>query len=76
MIDDILGIIMLAVVMGIAATSGASGETDWGSIGLIALKAVGVWLGFTVLGLVFADKIGKFLKLNKPNYLFFFVLTS
>lgn len=64
-IDDILGIIMLAIVMGIAASSGHTGETDWGHIGMIAAKAIGVWLGFTILGLLFANKIGKFLKLNK-----------
>lgn len=64
-IDDILGIIALAIVLGIAATSSNGGHADWGSIGLIAAKAIGVWLGFTILGLVFAEKIGKFLKLNK-----------
>lgn len=64
-IDDILGIIMLAIVMGIAATSGHSGHTNWGHIGIIAGKAIGVWLGFTIVGLLFANKIGKFLKLNK-----------
>jgi fructose-specific phosphotransferase system IIA component len=64
-IDDVIGIILLAIIMGIVGHSGADGATDWGSIGIIALKAVGIWLGFTVLGLVFASKISGFLKMFK-----------
>lgn len=65
-IDDILGIILLAIVVGIAAieTGHGSHEPDWTAIGMIGVKAIGVWLGFTALGLLFADKIAKFLKLN------------
>ncbi len=67
-IDDILGIILLAIVVGIAAIETGHGAhpatPDWGAIGLIGVKAIGVWLGFTALGLVFADKIAKFLKIN------------
>ena len=40
-IDDVLGIICLAVVLGIAGASGSSG-VDWGKIGNIALKSVGI----------------------------------
>ena len=63
-IDDVLGIIILAVILGIVSVvSGHGGDSvPWGSIGLIALKAVGVWLGFTILGLLFARKIGNSLK--------------
>jgi len=63
-IDDVLGIILLAVVLGvISVLKGGSGHVDWGAIGGIALKAVGVWLGFTALGLLLARKIGNFLKM-------------
>ncbi|MDC7227617.1 MAG: fructose PTS transporter subunit IIA [Spirochaetales bacterium] len=64
-IDDVLGIIILAIVLGIISvlSGGAGGSVDWGAIGAIALKAVGVWLGFTAVGLFFARKIGNTLKI-------------
>ena len=68
-IDDVLGLIVLAIGNGIiaanhaAAKSGAAGGAmDWGEIGLVALKAFGVWLGATAIGLVCARYIAKFLK--------------
>ncbi len=65
-IDDVLGIILLAIVIGISVTEMVQGgSADWGSIALIAIKAVGVWLGFTIVGLLISDKIAKFLKLFK-----------
>lgn len=67
-IDDVLGIICLAVVMGITGTSAAgSGSINWSKIGLIAVKSIGVWLGATALGLIFAHKIAKFLKFFRPS---------
>ena len=69
-IDDVLGIIVLAIGMGIigsqqqAAASGAAAKgVDWGAIGMTAVKAFGVWLGGTVIGVVFARKISWLLKL-------------
>lgn len=65
-IDDILGIIILAIVLGITLAKGhGEGGIDWGHIGGIAGKAVGVWLGFTAVGLFFAHKISAFLKAFK-----------
>ncbi len=69
-IDDILGIILLAIVLGITTSDNASGAIQWGSIGLIALKAIGVWLAFTVIGLIFARHISKFLKFFKNVAIF------
>jgi len=67
-IDDVLGIIVLAIVLGIISVlTGHGGSVNWGSIGLIALKAIGVWLGFTILGLFFARKIGDSLKVFKSE---------
>ncbi len=62
--DDVLGIVCLAVVMGIVAamTGHAEGGLSTMSIVGIALKAFGIWLGFTALGLVFGKKISGLLK--------------
>jgi len=68
-IDDVLGIIVLAIGMGIIASQraagGAAAGVKWGSIGETALKAFGVWLGGTLLGVVFARRISWLLKLFK-----------
>ncbi|MDD4956802.1 MAG: cation:proton antiporter [Candidatus Omnitrophica bacterium] len=57
-IDDVLGIIAFAVVIGIIR----SGHVVWRDISIISLKAIGIWLGFTVLGLTFSRQISSFLK--------------
>lgn len=67
-IDDVLGLIVLAIGNGIitanvkAAASGEGGGLDWGGIGFVALKAFGVWLGATAIGVLAARYIAKFLK--------------
>lgn len=67
-IDDVLGLIVLAIGNGIIAAnlaaekSGAAAGMDWDSIGFVALKAFGVWLGATVIGVLAARWIAKFLK--------------
>jgi Kef-type K+ transport system membrane component KefB/mannitol/fructose-specific phosphotransferase system IIA component (Ntr-type) len=67
--DDVLGIIMLAVVLGIVAViTGGGGALSARGILSIAGKAFGIWLGFTVLGLVFSKRIASFLKIFKHSY--------
>ena len=61
-IDDVLGIILLAVVMSVVTASKAAGVVDWGHIGVIAAKAVGVWLVATIVALAAARKISFLLK--------------
>ncbi|MBN2652916.1 MAG: cation:proton antiporter [Spirochaetales bacterium] len=58
--DDVVGIIVLAVVLGIGAGSGAG--TDWAHIGIVAGKALGIWLVTTLLGIFFAPKLTKGMK--------------
>jgi fructose-specific phosphotransferase system IIA component len=67
--DDVLGIIALAVVLGIVALiTGGTGTLNAGSILGIAGKAFGVWLGFTALGLIFSKRLASFLKLFKHSF--------
>ena len=68
-IDDVLGLIVLAIGNGIIAANHAAakvgssaGGMDWGAIGLVALRAFGVWLGATAVGVLAARWIAKFLK--------------
>ena len=58
-IDDVLGIIILAVVLGMVKHGGHIGvsEVSW-----ITFKAVSIWLGFTFLGIRFAHRISGVLK--------------
>lgn len=70
-IDDVLGLIVLAIGNGIlaasVATSNASADAvgagmNWGNIAVVAAKAFGVWLGATLVGVLLARYIAKFLK--------------
>ena len=69
-IDDVLGLIVLAIGNGIIAANhaaakagAAAGGMDWGAIGLVAARAFGVWLGATLVGILVARYLAKFLKL-------------
>jgi Kef-type K+ transport system membrane component KefB/mannitol/fructose-specific phosphotransferase system IIA component (Ntr-type) len=62
-VDDVLGIIAFAVVIGIAR----SGHVVWLDIFFISLKAIGIWLFFTLSGLIFSRNIGVFLKRFKDR---------
>ncbi|MDR3248816.1 MAG: cation:proton antiporter, partial [Treponema sp.] len=67
--DDVLGIVALAVVLGVVAVlNGGQGSLDPAAILAIAGKAFGIWLGFSALGLVFSRQIASFLKLFKHSH--------
>lgn len=68
-IDDVIGIILLSIVIGIATVSKGSG-IEWGNIGLISIKAIGVWLSFTIVGLMLSHKISNFLKIFQSKVVF------
>lgn len=57
-IDDVLGIITFAIVIGIIR----SGHVVWREVSLISIKAISIWLGFTALGLIFSKYLSRFLK--------------
>ena len=65
--DDVLGIILLALVTSYIAASQVGGSIDWGQIGLIAAKAIGVWLAATTIGLIASRKISFMLKLFRDR---------
>ncbi len=66
-IDDVIGIILLAVVMGIVASTKKHGYVDWEHILLISVRAIVVWLVATVIGLLGARKISFLLKLFRQR---------
>ena len=68
-VDDVLGLVVLAIGNGIIAANlaskgagGAGASIDWGHIGFVAVKSFGVWLGATIIGVLAARHIAKFLK--------------
>ena len=74
-IDDVLGLIVLAIGNGIIAATmaaksagGTAGAgVNWTAIGMVAIKAFGVWLGATLIGVVAAKKMSWLLKLFKSH---------
>ncbi|MDP6522770.1 MAG: PTS sugar transporter subunit IIA [Kiritimatiellia bacterium] len=65
--DDVLGIILLAIGMGVIAASRKPGDIDWGHIAIIAVKAVGIWIAATAIGLVASRRISTLLKWFKDR---------
>ncbi|MBQ4329053.1 MAG: cation:proton antiporter [Lentisphaeria bacterium] len=68
-IDDVLGIICLAVVLGIATVAPGS-STNWGKIGILAAKCVGFWLIATAAGLLLAGRAAQMLKKFKSPVIY------
>ena len=54
-IDDVVGIIILAIVVGISETGGVEAS----DVAVISAKAVGFWLGLTAIGLLLARHISR-----------------
>lgn len=61
--DDVLGIVLLAVVMGIVSALGSGASLSGGKIGLIAIKAFGIWLIATLVFILLSKKIARFVRL-------------
>jgi Kef-type K+ transport system membrane component KefB/mannitol/fructose-specific phosphotransferase system IIA component (Ntr-type) len=66
--DDVLGIIMLAVVLGIVVLLSGGGGFSAPAILGIAGRVFGIWLGFTALGLVLSKQLAAFLKIFKNSF--------
>ncbi len=56
-IDDILGIIALAVVIAVAKTK----HVEFKQVFLILIKTIGIWIIFTALGLRYSRHLSKYL---------------
>ena len=71
-IDDVLGIVALAIVLGVIAllTGTAQSESGLNSFAILGIagKVFGIWLGVTAIGLVFSKKVAGFLKLFKSSF--------
>ena len=69
-IDDVLGIVCLAIVVGIANVELTGTKMAWGPILWITVKSFGIWLGVTAIGLLISRKIADFLKIFKSAKVF------
>ena len=56
-LDDVIGILILTIVVGLAET----GEFSAGSIGFVALKTLGFWIALTGIGILFSRQISDLL---------------
>ena len=62
-LDDVVGILILTVVVGLANT----GDVSVGSIGFIAFKTIGFWLALTGIGILASRHIARFLQSLKVS---------
>lgn len=66
--DDVLGIISLAIIVGMSKTMASGAVMDWGKILVVAVKSIGFWLILMTAGLLLAKRITRVLKLlRSPN---------
>lgn len=69
-IDDVLGILTLALVISLAGGEGGGEGFDWGALGMIALKALGFIAVVLVVGLALGKRLSKLLlKLEGKTYM-------
>ncbi|OJF77256.1 MAG: sodium:proton exchanger [Treponema sp. CETP13] len=66
--DDVLGIVLLAIVMGIVSAMSGGSSLSGGAIGVIAVKAFSIWLVVTALCIIFSKKIAGFVKLFGSSF--------
>jgi len=60
-VDDVLGLGLLAVVLALTAAATATG-ISWGRVGAIAGRALAIWAGVTVIGLFVAMRLREHLQ--------------
>ncbi len=69
-IDDVLGILVLALVLSMATGGqGEGGGVSWGELGMIGVKAIGFLGVMTLIGVMFGKKFSNLLlKLDGKSY--------
>lgn len=66
-LDDVLGIVMLTVVMGLTQLDTSTGGTPWARIAWVAGKAIGFWLVGTTVSLLLARRFTQMLKVFRST---------
>lgn len=61
-IDDVLGIVLLAVVMAIVGAGRSRDGIDWAHVAIVAGKALAIWVFAMAVGLVVSRRISSVLK--------------
>ena len=62
-LDDVLGIIVLAIVVAMTKVTGKQDSVHWKEILLLAAKTFGIWILCTVIGIVSARRMARWMKL-------------
>ncbi|HIE11743.1 MAG TPA: cation:proton antiporter [Kiritimatiellae bacterium] len=60
--DDVLGIVVLALVVAVSRAQGTQTAAEWSHIVSIGAKAMGFWIFFTAAGLLLARRLTQLLK--------------
>ena len=68
--DDVIWIIMLAVVLGIVSILGGQHDTGFSALSILILagRVFGIWLGVTVIFLLCSKILASFLKFFKDSF--------
>ena len=61
-VDDVVGIILLAIVLGIVTATRGGGPVDWGHVARIGIRALGIWLAASAVGILASRRISFLLK--------------
>ena len=62
-LDDVLGIIVLAIVVAMTKVTGKQDSVHWKEILFLAAKTFGIWILCTVIGIVSARRMARWMKL-------------
>ncbi len=66
-IDDVLGVILLATSLGVISSGARGGRANWAAIGQLVLKTFGIWLAATTIGLLASRRISALLKMFRDR---------
>lgn len=61
-VDDVLGVLVLAMAVGISKVSDVGGSVPWSDLGMLAAKTFMFWIGSMAISLVSAPFVARVLK--------------